>query len=246
MSILNYPASVGHDMEVNPGWIEFSVFERKSPSNSTPKKTINLYLPESMRNPNTVSWGNTELGFLGGTLAGKGGGMYEGGKLAVTNFLTGLGSAAMRTAGSNVNSDTLLGVVAGKVKNPYLSVLFKGVNFRTFEMIFKFSPNSEKDCKVIDDIIKTFRGSSLPPGKSSDNSAFLGYPDEFEIRYIWKGDENKYLHKFKRCVLIGINTDYTSVGQWAVMRNGFPASITLSLTFSELDIVLRGDVEAGY
>lgn len=244
MPILNYPSGIGHNTEVNPGWIEFSIFERKSPKNSTPKDTINLYLPEDMRNPNTVSWGNDEMGFLGGAIANRNFDLGEAGKLAVTNFLSGLGASALKTAGSSITPEKLVGVTMGQVKNPYLTALFKGVDFRTFEMRFKFSPDSEKDCEVIDNIIRTFRGSALPKG--TQESAFLGYPDEFEIRYIWKGDENKYLHKFKRCALVGIDVNYTSGGLWAVMRNGFPASISMNLRFSEIEIVLRDDVKQGY
>lgn len=248
MAVLNYPSGIGHDTDINPGWIEFSIYERRTPKTSTPFATINLYLPESMHNPNTVTWGNSELGFLGSAVTGSGfGGIMEGAKLATTNFITGIATSAMRTGGSSISSSDLLGARMGTVKNPYLTAMFKGVDFRTFDMSFKFSPSSEKDCDIIDNIIKTFRGSGLPQGKAADNTAFLGYPREFEIRYIWRGGENKYLHKFKRCVLTGIDVNYTGTGQWTVMRNGFPASINLNMRFSEIEIVLRDDVmKEGY
>ena len=254
MSILNYPSGIGHDIDTNPGWIEFSIFERSSPADSYPLSTINLYLPESMRNPNTISWGNDSLGMLGHgiTQAAQGnfnsfsnGSVWDNVKSIFASGASKAASTAIRAAGGTASSDAILGATTGQVRNPYLTALFKGVDFRTFEMSFKFCPYKEKDCETIDNIIKQFRGAALPPGSSATQSAFLGYPNEFEIRYIWKGKENKFLHKFKRCVLTGIDVDYTGMGLWAAMRNGFPAESNIVLRFSEIEIVLRDDVQKG-
>lgn len=241
MSILSYPNSIGHDSEINPGWIEFSIFERRSAKSSTPYKTINLYLPEQMRNPNTISWGNNELGYAGNMLQG-GGDFGEAAKRFIGTFASGVGNMVMRASGAGITADDIRAVKYGEIKNPYLTAMFKGVDFRTFDMTFKFHPRSEKDCDVIDQIVREFRGSSLPPGRAASRSSYLGYPREFEIKYIWQGKENPYLHKFKRCVLTTIDVDYTGMGQWAVMRNGFPAEIFMTLRFSEIELVLRDDV----
>lgn len=259
MAILNYPNSIGSNTEVNPGWIQFNVFERKSPKNSVPLDTINLYLPSSMRNPSTTSWGNDSLGILGNTLVSgidsvssgnvSLGGVASGGWEMLKRIGYGMAGAAassvVRKAGGSVSSESLMGAVTGQVANPYLTALFKGVDFRTFEMSFKFVPISEKDCETIDNIIRTFRGAALPPGEGAKQTAFLGYPNEFEISYIWRGKENKYLHKFKRCVLTGVDVDYTGMGMWSAMRNGFPAESNMTLRFSEIEIVLRDDVKKG-
>lgn len=251
---LNYPSGIGHNTENNPGWIEFTIYERKSPKNSVPKATINLYLPEKMTSPNTVSWGNDSLGMLGQGVNQffNGGGVSsnkEGWVDSLTRVGIGMaasaGSAAVSAGGGSVSADTLIGVATGKLRNPFLAAVFKGVDFRTFEMGFKFCPYKEKDCDTIDQIIKHFRGSSVPAGKGADNASMLGYPDEFEIRYIWQGKENKYLHKFKRCVLTGIDVDYTGMGMWAAMRNGFPAESNISLRFTETELVLRDDIQTG-
>lgn len=254
MAILNYPSSIGYDTDVNPGWIEFSIYERKSPKDSFPLSTINLYLPESMRNPNTISWGNDSLGMLGHGVTQLAQGNVGRDSFSADSILDGIkrmgytfagnaASSVITAAGGSASTDAIIGAATGQVRNPYLTALFRGVDFRTFEMVFKFSPFQEKDCDTIDQIIKQFRGAALPPGKSASATAFLGYPNEFEIRYIWRGRENKYLHKFKRCVLTGIDVDYTGMGMWAAMRNGFPAESNLVLRFSEIEIVLRDDVQ---
>lgn len=245
MAILHYPSHIGTDDSENPGWIEISIFERKSPKVSVPDSTINLYMPEQLRNPNVVSWGNDSLGTLGNMAVGQSYDDASNGAIsrAFHQVAASAGSYMLKAGGGNVSADTLLGA-SGKVKNPFLIALFKGVDFRTFEMEFKFVPFSESDCNSIQNIIKTLRASSLPDNSQGDT--ILGYPKEFEIRYIWKGQENRYLNKFKRCVLTGIDVNYTGMGQWAVMRNGFPAEIFLTLRFSEIEILLRKDIEEGY
>lgn len=253
MAIMNYPSGIGSDTDVNPGWIQFDIFERKSPKDSIPLDTINLYLPSSMRNPSTTSWGTDSLGILGNTIVGgvndpSSASWSAGGdilKRVGMGMASNAAAAVIRQAGGNVSSDTLTGAIMGQVTNPYLTAVFKGVDFRTFEMQFKFVPVTEKDCDTIDRIIKTFRGAALPPGTAAQQSAYIGYPNEFDIRYIWRGKENKFLHKFKRCVLTGVDVDYTGTGMWAAMRNGFPAESNMVLRFSEIEIVLRDDVVKG-
>lgn len=262
-AILNYPSSIGSNHAVNPGWIQIDIYKRRSPQNSSPLRTINLYLPEQLRNPSTVSWGTDSLGMIGNVMrnaansfSDAGGGM-DGVKAAFSNFWGGtwqntkrtgfnaagnVASAIIRAGGGSVSSDALMGSISGQVTNPYLTAYFKGVDFRTFEMVFKFVPITEKDCFTIDDIIKEFRASALPEGTGAKQTSFLGYPNEFEIRYIWKGKENKFLHKFKRCVLTGVDVDYTGMSMWTAMRNGFPAESVMTLRFSEIEIVLRDDV----
>lgn len=259
MAILNYPIGVGSNTNVNPGWIQFDIYERKTPKNSIPLDTINLYLPSSMRNPSTTSWGVDSLGMLGNVLVssadnalgqGASDASWSSGGMGMLSRI-GYGMAAstaaaiVRQAGGSTSSESLMGAVTGQVANPYLTAIFKGVDFRTFEMSFKFVPVDEKDCEVIDKIIRTFRGGALPPGESARQTSFLGYPNEFEIRYIWRGKENRYLHKFKRCVLTAVDVDYTGMGLWAAMRNGFPAESNMTLRFSEIEIVLRDDVKKG-
>ncbi len=71
---------------------------------------------------------------------------------------------------------------------------------------------------------------------------FLGYPREVQVAYKWKGDDNPHLHKFKRSVITGVDVDYTPQSMFAVMRNGMPACISMTLKLAEIELVLRDDV----
>ena len=247
--ILKYPSGIGSDNINFPCWIHIDIYDRKNPGSSVPYRSVCLYNPERLVNPNTVSWDNERLGFIGNSLAQSNSSWgklaSDGVSILATNAKFKAIERLVAAGGGRASADQLQGALSGKIRNPYLTMLFRGVDFRTFEMTFKFYPPSEQDCSTIDNIIREFKGSSVPEGASSEQTAFMGYPREFEIQYIWNGKENKYLHKFKRCVLTACESDYTGAGQWAAMRNGFPAETTLTLRFTETEIVLRDDIMKG-
>lgn len=249
MPVLSYPQSVAEGDVLHPGYVAFTIFKRKSPKESAPHSTVNLYLPEEMRNPSTARWESKNVGIAGAWLQDRIG-FGEGAKQWLhkqgSNLVYGAAGYVAGQAGSNLTADDLRSLSTGEVRNPYLTSMFQGVDQRSFTMAFKFYPLSEKDCQTIFDIITTFRKAQVPPGKAVSQSAFLGYPDEIEVEYRWMGKRNKWLNRFRRSNLIEVETNYTGQGQWTVMRNGFPSTITMQLQFREQELVLRDDIDDGY
>ncbi|QXN67301.1 hypothetical protein [Stenotrophomonas phage BUCT608] len=263
MADLVYPKSL-RDPDANPGWIQFNFFERDSPKESSPIDKIALYMPESISQPSTVSWDSEKFGFIGNAVAAGaaafnrdrslGGamqaaqtafGQMEGGSdVLMARAMANLGSAAVGLMGGNVSAEGLMGAVAGKIFNPYMTMVFRGIDFRNFAFTFKFVPFSEKDCDTIDEIVKTFRKNQLPEWESG--RTFLGYPNECQISYKWKDQDNKWLHKFKRAVCTAVDVDYTPAGGFNSMRNGMPATITVSTKWNEIELVTRKDVDEGF
>ena len=247
---LSYPKELSNK-DIHPATIHFSFFERKSASSSKKSDEIQLYMPESVSQPSTVSWDVEKFGAIGEVAKqyGRMGSIEDVNNVVNSigdvlgamgpRIRANLGSKAASMLGGNVSAEGLMGEVMGKVPNPYLTMVFKGVDFRSFSYVFKFTPYSESDCQTIFDIIKTFRKNALP----TKEDAFLAYPKECEIQYFWRGEENKWLHKFKRAVCTGIDVDYTAAGMFSTMRNGFPSTIIVSTKWSEIEIVTREDVE---
>ena len=259
---LYYPPNLA-DHNAHPAWIQFSFFNRKSLKKSTDDDVIQLYMPETASSPNTVSWDAEKFGIVGSAVAGAYNSAASGlpsagevvagvsakgmqiGQAAVAIGQAKLLSAVAQKFGGHVSAEGLMGATQGRIMNPYLTMVFRGVDFRSFACNFSFFPFKESDCETIHDIITSFRANSLPD--LQDNDAFMGYPKEVEIAYKWKSDDNKWLHKFKRCVLTSVDTDYTPDGMFSVMRNGMPACIKVNLQFKEIEIVMRKDVlEGGY
>lgn len=250
---LTYPSSLTTpDLKAS---IEFTIFERKTIRSSEPVKLINLYMPEEVNFPNTVKWNDEPLGIAGAALHGlsKGGvvaGLEAGGGAAVTALLMAVGhnvgQGVAKMAGVNYNAGKVASVVSveeGKVANPFLTAVFGGVNFRNFSFKFKFAPHREEDCTVIDDIVKSLRSAALP--SRGVGGGYFNYPHEFEIRYKMGGDNHKWLKKFKRCVLEGIDVNIGSGDQWSQFRNGYPTMTIVDLKFQEIELVLRDEVESG-
>lgn len=248
---LTYPGNIG-DEQKQPASIMFSFYERESYRKSTPSDIIHLYMPDGVSQPSTTAWDAEAFGFIGATIAGSRnagvtGALGDGASRAWEGAKSNVMSKLANKMGGNVSAEALMGETQGRIPNPYITMVFKGVDFRKFEMEFKFAPFSEKDCDTIDAIIKAFRSNSLPPGSGANKGpAFLGYPQEVEIRYLWMGKDNKWLHKFKRSVLTGVDVNYAAAGIFSTQRNGFPSNIIVSLNFSEVEIVLRDDITEGY
>lgn len=133
----------------------------------------------------------------------------------------------------------------GMLLNPYLSQIFRGVDFRNFQYTFRFVPYNLADCDLIKEIITIFRKWALPSGPAGGGQSFyLNYPGEVDIQYQFQDNENDYIHRFKRSVITGIDIDYTGAGMWTMMRNGFPTETVMNVKLSEIQIVVREDVES--
>lgn len=254
MAELRYPLSLGTEPYASS--LKIKEFRRKSRKASEPGDIINLYMPERLMNPNTISWDKEKLGTIGGFVDN----LINGG--AMSGGVTGVGQHAV-DAGS-VQTGVLLGGVSSKllglpttgeqtfahvmkgIPNPFLTMIFRGVDFRTFEFNFKFYPHSEEEAEVIHQIITSLRAGAYPEKPADGSPYFLRYPSEYELEYQFDGEHNRFLNKFKRCVIDAIDTDYTATGMFAIHVNGFPTLISLNIRFSEIEIITRNDIEDGY
>lgn len=243
--------------DLNPGFISFQYYTKEL-GNLLPKENICLSMPEEISQPSTVSWDNEKFGMAGETLvqglkqmSSAGDNTQSISELMSATKARMIGGAQTNIAknlvgvlGSGASSEGIMGEVSGKIPNPYVTAIFRGVNFRNFDFVFRFTPLSIEDCDRIDQIIKIMRKNALPGLKG--NNTFLTYPHECEITYCWKGKQNKWLNRFKRAACTKIDINYTGTGAFTAHRNGFPSQIVLTTSWSELEIVTREDVGDGF
>lgn len=233
-----YPSVLGGNEY--PSFMEFSFFDRVNAKEDTPKEIVNLYMPEQFSQPNTISWDTSSATEIikraSGDIAQKMAASIPGGQGTVSDIVKSLTSAAKEAVEYGAAASG-----HGQIWNPFLTNIFHGVDFRNFSLTFKFVPFNEAECDVIYDIIQVFRKYSLP--EKSGKGAFLKYPGEVGVKYKFRGKDNKYLHKFKRCIIHTIDVDYTGSGMWAMMRNGMPAEIEMKVAFAETEFLVRGDIK---
>lgn len=261
MADLWYP-EILHNTEAFPASIFFTFFERNSTKDSAMVDTIHLYMPEDFGQPNTVSWdtfqgGQAVVSAASNALGGLQNVAQSVAKETASNAKFSAGASAVGSIsgfGRNMldflsggPTNDLIQINQGVMPNPYLAQIFRGVDFRNFSFTFRLVPFSERDCDTIFDIIKTFRKWSLPSGPAGGAmSPYLNYPGEVSIEYSWMGATNQYIHRFKRCVITSLDVNYTGSGMWSMMRNGFPAETVLHMTMSEIQIVVRDDIDEGF
>ncbi len=220
-------------------YIRFDIFERTDAKTYIPHRGINLYMPETLANPTNVSWDTQSMG-----AASNDQGLMDSNYNRFRQSYEQLkGSMAAKAfGGSEASAQDILADKEQKIVNPYMKMLFRGVNFRNFELVFRFTPHLEKESKVIHNICKEFRAAALPSGNVGDFK--WGYPRELEITYKYQGKNHPWLNKFKRCVVTDAHINYTGAGHYVSMRNGFPAETELRLQLSEIELLTRESVES--
>lgn len=134
---------------------------------------------------------------------------------------------------------------AGYVFNPQQQLLFEGIDFRTYQMSFTFSPVSREETKMVNQIIKTFRRYAAPVKVEQAAGMFFVPPAIFEIQFRLNGQENKNLNKITDSVITNIEVNYAPNG-WAAHGDGAPVQTTVTLSFREIELVDRKKIEEGF
>lgn len=155
------------------------------------------------------------------------------------SYLTGL---ALQTEGAG----QFLSKSAGVTANPKKEQLFQQVDFRTFSFSYQFFPKSPKEAATVREIIKSFKIHMHPEYKSGTGQFLYIYPSEFDIVYYQDGKENSNLFKYTSCVLTDMTVTYTPQGQYTAFDDGMPTQININLTFKELALLSKREVEDGY
>jgi hypothetical protein len=136
------------------------------------------------------------------------------------------------------------------VPNPLVLQLFKAVKRREFTMSYDFVPLNEKEALHIYDIIRTFKKYSHP--KRAAGGRYLEFPAEFRMTFMHGTSENLYLPRITRCVLTGIDVKYGTEEGFVTFqkksgREGAPPiKISMTLTFSEVEILTAERIDQGY
>jgi hypothetical protein len=59
--------------------------------------------------------------------------------------------------------------------------------------------------------------------------------------------ENDNIPRIGRCIIEGIDVNYTPQGEWSTFYDGQPTTLMLSMTFKEMRVIDRQNIsEGGY
>ena len=198
---------------------------------TTPKDTIALYIPDTMVFGNSVSYGKLSTR---NTLLKAGASIPGVGKV-----ISGLASI--------IESDVTKLALAtqGLALNPVDQMLFDGIDFRTFQMAFTFTPYSREESREVRNIIKTFRKWAAPRIMNGAAGMFFEPPATFSIRFRNRDRENEWVPKVAESVIESIDVNYSPNG-WAAHDDGSPVQTMLTLNFREIALIDRNQIVQGY
>ena len=224
--------------------------------NSRPIDSIvDLFLPPEIQTSYGTDWAWHGLGNIGAAIE-------------AANVVGGISSAeeamsivkdsgqVMKTGVTSMLSkifDSLTGMstggakqlITGSVANPYMELLFEGINPRAFSFTFKMTPRNAKESKMIKDIIYQFKFHQAPEVKLGATNYWV-VPSEFDIEFMYKGARNPWVHKISTCACTDVSVDYSSEGTYAPHEDGSPFTTILTLTFQEMELLTKERIEQGY
>lgn len=144
-------------------------------------------------------------------------------------------SQALKAVGISVAPDELLARATGFVANPNAELLFQGPVLRDFGFSFLMVARSAAEGKMIRKIIKFLKEGAAPKYQDS-NTALLGTPDIFRLRY-----SSKKLNFFHDMALRTITVDYAPDGYWSAYDDSQPIALVMNLQFTEIKPVYDKD-----
>lgn len=223
--------------------LEFKQYVRPSPQ-STPdtetKHTIILPLPKDLEESLGVRLSQDDAGMAQGitdalfNMAGGGGAEDQ------TKAL--IAQAAARKL--NDLSKGQAGQIAGAIPNPYVTLMFNGVDLRSFTFTWKFAPRNETESKMLKAILQLIKGSALPT--FSTGPGVLQYPMLCKMTLMsqdksWDGTENfkegsHPIIGFKHALIENVTINYSPNGIPSFFAGtSLPTFYQVSITLKEIE-----------
>lgn len=199
-----------------------------SPEMVQTSDNIKLYMPETLEFSYESNYSDLSIGEA----------------LGESMLTSGFGGRAITSAIQDPGAKLALNK-AGYVYNPQQQLLFNGIDFRTYQMSFTFTPYSKAEAEAVKNIIRAFRKCAAPTVVTEAAGFFFNPPGMVDIKFYKDGVENTNLHKLKRCVLESVTVNYAPNG-WTAMQDGMPMQTTMTLSFKETQLVDSNDISKGY
>jgi hypothetical protein len=135
----------------------------------------------------------------------------------------------MKDSGAQRYAQTQVGMVL----NPHTTLMFDGVNLKTYSLQFKCSPRSRQENAAIQSIVQLIKERMLPT--RSPNNFALNYPDTVNISF----ENTVGLPKINKSFLTNFGVVYTSGTGVSFYEDGKPLEYMLEMTLTEIEIRTR-------
>ena len=134
----------------------------------------------------------------------------------------------------------------GIAVNPQIEMVYKQTRNRSFIFDFRLQPRSSLESRNIKNIIREFKRYAAPSlGGNDSKGSYFTIPGQFDIQFMFKNEENRFIGKLSTCALENIDVNYSSAGPFATFDDGAPVEIALQLRFIEIDTITKELFEDG-
>ena len=217
--------------------------------------SIMLYSPHTRQENMKYNWAQESTGFIGGMMKGM-----NPDNPTDNAWLNSVTTASDQGGFRGVAGAQLLGLLAeaatgnqtiveqigrnnGVAINPHLEMFFRSVDFRSFSFDFKLAPRNAPEARQIREIINLFKYASTPRYTSfGEAGIYFAYPNVFDISFF----NEAQTHKIARSALTGISVNHSAAGVNTTFYDDYPAETSLNLTFTELEIMHKDEIDQGY
>jgi len=233
--------------------------------------SIVLYMPPSIVENYTAAYKEGELGRIGG--AGQ-----DAANAALNAFSSSVGEASAKDpsilkaikSGLKMGSDEArersaqtFGAIGGSdlkgamlkadnvAINNFLEVMFTGISHRKFSYTWKIAPKNAEESESAYKIIQKFKYHMAPETGGKGHGRYYTVPSEFDVFYMFRGEENEWMHKISSCVLVNMDVNYTP-NQYQTFRphknrkGAPPVEMDLKLDFMETQLITKDLIKVGY
>ena len=227
--------------------------------------TISLYMPPAVSVTYDVKYADKEIG----TFAALGVGALDAFRASsgfsdtltnITKSLTGATGKEGLINMANKAVDTIApGALAlsqlesGTVVTPRMEMMFEGVGRRSFSYTFSFLPKSVQEARLVEDIIYHFKFHAMPKYSNPTTRREMNIPGTFDIRYMYKGNQNSFINKVSECFLTNVAVEYgadrfTAYEETTGKRGkgSPPQKSKLTLQFTELEVLSQDHIKIGH
>lgn len=196
------------------------------------KAAINLYMPDSLEFTNAASYNQTSLLEVAQEVLTK---------IPYASSVVNAGFSAIQS-----NTAKLALSSQGLALNPQQQLMFDGIDFRSFQMSFTFTPFSKDEATAVKNIVKMFKTHAAPRIVSGSAGMLFVPPSTFNLKFLFGNKENENIGKVGECVIESIDVNYAPNG-WSAHTDGSPVQTTLSISFKEIELLDREKIESkGY
>jgi hypothetical protein len=204
--------------------------------------TISLYIPDTVNFTYASSYGNLSLQDVANEIAGG----LSNKKNPILSKLNPVGKiASLGLSAAESKTSKLALATQGLAINPQQQLLFDGIDFRTYQMAFTFTPYSKQEAETVNKIIQLFKYHAAPQITTGGAGMFFIPPSTFDVDFMFNGKRNQNVNRVAESVIESVDVNYAPNG-WSAHDDGAPVQTTLTINFKEIELIDKTKIKDGY